>query len=110
MQALSHKQRVFSGVQPTGDLHLGNYLGAVKQFVELQSKNFETRKCENDFFKIKIIILKSFLQHTIFVGLSFDFAFVVCFCLLLLIALVVCFRFGFFLIKHKTKNYKHLHA
>lgn len=28
--------RVFSGVQPTGNMHLGNYLGALKQFVELQ--------------------------------------------------------------------------
>jgi tryptophanyl-tRNA synthetase len=28
--------RVFSGVQPTGNLHLGNYLGAIKRFVELQ--------------------------------------------------------------------------
>ncbi len=30
---------VFSGVQPTGNLHLGNYLGAVKRFVELQDTN-----------------------------------------------------------------------
>lgn len=30
------KSRVFSGVQPTGNIHLGNYLGALKQFVELQ--------------------------------------------------------------------------
>ena len=29
--------RVFSGVQPTGNLHLGNYLGAIKRFVELQN-------------------------------------------------------------------------
>lgn len=29
-------KRVFSGVQPTGNIHLGNYLGALKQFVELQ--------------------------------------------------------------------------
>lgn len=29
--------RVFSGVQPTGNLHLGNYLGAIKNFVALQS-------------------------------------------------------------------------
>ncbi len=29
-------QRVFSGVQPTGNLHLGNYLGAITRFVELQ--------------------------------------------------------------------------
>jgi tryptophanyl-tRNA synthetase len=30
------KQRVFSGVQPTGKLHLGNYLGAIKRFAEIQ--------------------------------------------------------------------------
>ena len=28
--------RVFSGVQPTGNLHLGNYLGAIVNFVKLQ--------------------------------------------------------------------------
>ena len=32
-------KRVFSGVQPTGNLHLGNYLGALRQFVELQDDN-----------------------------------------------------------------------
>ena len=32
------KKRVFSGVQPTGNLHLGNYLGAIKNFVDLQNK------------------------------------------------------------------------
>lgn len=32
-------KRVFSGVQPTGNLHIGNYLGALKQFVELQDEN-----------------------------------------------------------------------
>ncbi len=31
--------RVFSGIQPTGAIHIGNYLGAIKQFVELQEKN-----------------------------------------------------------------------
>ena len=31
------KRRVFSGVQPTGDLHLGNYLGAIRNFVRLQN-------------------------------------------------------------------------
>lgn len=29
-------KRVFSGVQPTGNIHIGNYLGALKQFIELQ--------------------------------------------------------------------------
>ena len=30
--------RVFSGIQPSGDLHLGNYLGAIKRFVPLQER------------------------------------------------------------------------
>jgi len=30
--------RVFSGIQPSGEIHIGNYLGAIKQWVELQSK------------------------------------------------------------------------
>ena len=29
-------KKIFSGVQPTGNLHLGNYLGAIKKFVDLQ--------------------------------------------------------------------------
>jgi tryptophanyl-tRNA synthetase len=32
-------KRVFSGVQPTGNIHIGNYLGALKQFVDLQKDN-----------------------------------------------------------------------
>ncbi len=32
------KQRIFSGIQPSGNLHIGNYLGAIKQWVELQEK------------------------------------------------------------------------
>ena len=35
---MSFKERVFSGVQPTGNLHLGNYLGAIVKFVELQNQ------------------------------------------------------------------------
>ncbi|WP_375459653.1 tryptophan--tRNA ligase [uncultured Enterovirga sp.] len=35
------KELVFSGVQPTGNLHLGNYLGAIRRFVQLQ----ESRDC-----------------------------------------------------------------
>ena len=31
--------RIFSGIRPTGEIHLGNYLGAIKQWVELQEKN-----------------------------------------------------------------------
>ncbi len=36
-------KKIFSGVQPTGNLHLGNYLGAIKNFVELQ--NEENSNC-----------------------------------------------------------------
>lgn len=31
--------RIFSGIRPTGNIHLGNYLGAVKQWIDLQQKN-----------------------------------------------------------------------
>lgn len=31
--------RIFSGIQPTGELHIGNYLGAVRNWVELQKRN-----------------------------------------------------------------------
>src|SRR5260370_7184018 len=37
-EELAFKELVFSGVQPTGNLHLGNYLGAIKRFVELQDR------------------------------------------------------------------------
>ncbi|HEU0167172.1 MAG TPA: tryptophan--tRNA ligase [Chloroflexota bacterium] len=33
------KKRVFSGIQPSGDLHLGNYLGAIKNWVDAQHDN-----------------------------------------------------------------------
>ena len=35
---MNNKKLVFSGVQPSGNLHLGNYLGALKNFVKLQSQ------------------------------------------------------------------------
>ena len=46
-----HKNRIFSGVQPTGNLHLGNYLGAIKNFVNLQNK-FECVYCIVDLHAI----------------------------------------------------------
>ena len=33
------RKKIFSGVQPSGNLHLGNYLGAIKNFVELNNNN-----------------------------------------------------------------------
>src|ERR1700761_8570275 len=34
-------KRIFSGVQPTGNLHLGNYLGAIRNWVALQQEGSE---------------------------------------------------------------------
>lgn len=46
-------KRVFSGVQPTGNLHLGNYLGALRQFVELQ-EDHECIYCVVDMHAITV--------------------------------------------------------
>lgn len=35
----TYTARVFSGIQPTGSIHLGNYLGAISQWVKLQKQN-----------------------------------------------------------------------
>ncbi|HYJ43008.1 MAG TPA: tryptophan--tRNA ligase [Xanthobacteraceae bacterium] len=47
------KQLVFSGVQPTGNLHLGNYLGAIVNFVKLQS-NYDCIYCVVDMHAITV--------------------------------------------------------
>ncbi|MDA7426277.1 tryptophan--tRNA ligase [Thalassococcus lentus] len=44
--------RVFSGIQPSGGLTLGNYLGAIKRFVEMQGQGFETIYCMVDLHAI----------------------------------------------------------
>jgi tryptophanyl-tRNA synthetase len=48
---MNDKKLVFSGVQPTGNLHLGNYLGAIKNFVTLQ-KSMECIYCVVDLHAI----------------------------------------------------------
>ena len=47
-------KRIFSGVQPTGNIHLGNYLGAVKNFSRLQSLGNETLFCIVDLHAITV--------------------------------------------------------
>jgi tryptophanyl-tRNA synthetase len=49
----SFPQRVFSGVQSTGNLHLGNYLGAIVKFVELQ-QSFDCLYCVVDLHAITV--------------------------------------------------------
>ena len=50
---MTFKQRVFSGVQPTGNLHLGNYLGAIARFVALQD-NYDCIYCVVDMHAITV--------------------------------------------------------
>ena len=62
-------KKIFSGVQPTGNLHLGNYLGAIKNFVELQNeKDNECVYCVVDLHAITVKqdpkILKDNIRET----------------------------------------------
>ena len=50
---MAFKERVFSGVQPTGNLHLGNYLGAIVKFVALQ-ENYDCIYCVVDMHAITV--------------------------------------------------------
>ena len=62
-------KKIFSGVQPTGNLHLGNYIGAIKNFVDLQNqKENECIYCVVDLHAITTnqdpIILKNNIRET----------------------------------------------
>ena len=56
--------RVFSGIQPTGEIHIGNYLGAIKQWTELQNKN-ECIFCIVDLHSLTVAYTTSNLQKRI---------------------------------------------
>ena len=63
------RKKIFSGVQPTGNLHLGNYLGAIKNFVELNNqKDNECIFCVVDLHAITVkqdpIQLKKNIRET----------------------------------------------
>ncbi|MBL7150045.1 MAG: tryptophan--tRNA ligase [Candidatus Pacebacteria bacterium] len=57
--------RVFSGIQPTGEIHIGNYLGAIKQWLELQEKN-ECIFCIVDLHALTVPYNPKTLQNLIF--------------------------------------------
>lgn len=52
--ATSFSPRVFSGIQPSGGLTLGNYLGALKRFVQMQDEGVETIYCLVDLHAITV--------------------------------------------------------
>lgn len=61
---LRPRRRIFSGVQPTGALHLGNYLGAVKNFVALQ-KNDDCIYCIVDLHAATLPYHPESLRHAV---------------------------------------------
>lgn len=44
LKGRNYSKLVFSGIQPTGSLHIGNYLGAIKNWVKLQHSNEYDKK------------------------------------------------------------------
>ena len=62
MQKTRTKTRVFSGVQPTGNLHLGNYLGAITRFVALQAEH-DCLYCVVDLHAITVFQDPDELKH-----------------------------------------------
>ena len=61
---MSKKKLVFSGVQPTGNLHLGNYLGALRNFVSLQ-KEMKCIYCVVDLHAITVFQNPNQLQDNV---------------------------------------------
>jgi tryptophanyl-tRNA synthetase len=55
--------RVFSGIQPSGDLHLGNYLGAIQGFVRMQALDIQTVYCMVDMHAITVWQDPADLRH-----------------------------------------------
>ena len=94
MTILNSKQpskRIFSGIQPTGNLHLGNYLGAIKNWVNLQQDTAsifsivdmhaitvpqDANKLRNSTYEVTAAIIASGEIHQI---LSHPFLFIVFF-------------------------------
>ena len=54
MTETTFTQRVFSGIQPSGNLHLGNYLGALKRFADAQNNGIESIYCMVDLHAITV--------------------------------------------------------
>lgn len=54
IKAKSFQRKIFSGIQPTGSVHLGNYVGAVKQWVNLQNEEEDVTICIVDLHAITL--------------------------------------------------------
>jgi tryptophanyl-tRNA synthetase len=51
---MQSKERVFSGIQPSGNLHVGNYVGALKNWVAMQDEFNENYFCIVDLHAITV--------------------------------------------------------
>ncbi len=63
MEKPAFTPRVFSGIKPSGGLTLGNYLGAIKRFVDMQGGEFETIYCVVDMHAVTVWQDPKDLQH-----------------------------------------------
>ena len=82
-------KRILSGVQPSGDLHLGNYIGAIKNFVKLQNE-YECFFCVVDMHAITVWqdpallakktreVTAAFIASVGAIGCVFKFTFIFC--------------------------------
>ena len=66
------KKRILSGVQPTGTIHLGNYLGAIRQWVDLQNSSLENETeslfCVVDLVRLEMMVVWIFLKMFLYVS------------------------------------------
>ena len=53
MEQIEQKKRIFSGVQPSGNLTIGNYLGAIKNWIPLQEE-YECLYCVVDLHTLTV--------------------------------------------------------
>ncbi|WP_111732425.1 tryptophan--tRNA ligase [Roseovarius amoyensis] len=63
MAEAAHSPRVFSGIQPSGNLHLGNYLGALKRFAETQETGVQSIYCVVDLHAVTVWQDPDALRH-----------------------------------------------
>lgn len=59
----SFPKRIFSGIQPTGAIHLGNYLGAVAQWVKFQNENQDMILSVVDLHSMTLPHVSVLVQH-----------------------------------------------
>ncbi|XP_037936895.1 tryptophan--tRNA ligase, mitochondrial-like [Teleopsis dalmanni] len=63
---LNPPKKIFSGIQPTGGLHLGNYLGVVRKWLELQNNSEDVTYCIVDMHSITLPQVPTHLRENIF--------------------------------------------